>query len=163
MDSDNLEVDSLRRATAADAAAIAHVAELAFATYLDRMDGQRPGPMDLDYRSLVTNREGWVVDQGDGEIAGFMILIDEGASMLVEAVAVHPDQQGSGHGRTLLALAEQRARDRGCDRVHLCTNEAMVENQALYERIGYVETHRAVEDGFARVFYELDLRRPHWM
>jgi hypothetical protein len=30
----------------------------------------------------------------------------------------------------------------------------MVENQALYERIGYVETHRAHEHGFDRVFYE---------
>jgi hypothetical protein len=30
----------------------------------------------------------------------------------------------------------------------------MFENQALYERIGYVETHRAEHHGFARVFYE---------
>ena len=34
----------------------------------------------------------------------------------------------------------------------------MVENQRLYERIGYVETHRAKEHGFARVFYEKVLR-----
>ena len=30
----------------------------------------------------------------------------------------------------------------------------MVENQALYERIGYVRTHHATDDGVTRVFYE---------
>lgn len=30
----------------------------------------------------------------------------------------------------------------------------MVENQRLYERNGYVETHQAYEHGFSRVFYD---------
>ncbi len=29
----------------------------------------------------------------------------------------------------------------------------MVENQRLYGRIGYVETHRACENGLRRIFY----------
>jgi hypothetical protein len=33
----------------------------------------------------------------------------------------------------------------------------MVENQQLYERNGFVETHRESEHGFARVFYEKPL------
>jgi hypothetical protein len=36
----------------------------------------------------------------------------------------------------------------------------MVENQALYERIGYVETRRADDHGFARVFYQKALTTP---
>ena len=56
--------------------------------------------------------------------------------------------------------AEQRALAAGHDRISLYTNAAMVENQALYERIGYVETRRADDNGFARVFYEKTLARP---
>lgn len=33
----------------------------------------------------------------------------------------------------------------------------MVENQRLYERHGYVETHQADEHGFGRGFYAKDL------
>jgi len=35
----------------------------------------------------------------------------------------------------------------------------MLESQELYERIGYVETHRADEHGYARIFYEKALAR----
>ena len=38
--------------------------------------------------------------------------------------------------------------------IRLYTHVTMVENQALYERIGYVETGRTTEHGFTRVFYE---------
>jgi ribosomal protein S18 acetylase RimI-like enzyme len=57
-------------------------------------------------------------------------------------------------GHALLSLAEVEARAAGLDRIRLYTNEAMHENQRLYERIGYVETRRAQQDGFTRVFYE---------
>jgi hypothetical protein len=33
------------------------------------------------------------------------------------------------------------------------TNAAMTENLAFYPRHGYVETHRASQDGFDRVFF----------
>ena len=56
----------------------------------------------------------------------------------------------------LMVVVEQ-ARAGGYDRISLYTNEAMVENQALYERIGYVETRRADEHGYARVFYEKEV------
>ena len=49
------------------------------------------------------------------------------------------------------------ARAVGHDRVRLYTHVSMVENQRLYERLGYVETRRGHEDGLARVFYEKPL------
>jgi hypothetical protein len=39
------------------------------------------------------------------------------------------------------------------------THELMVENQAIYARLGYEETDRRVEDGFARVFLRKRLGR----
>ena len=73
---------------------------------------------------------------------------------VLENVAVLPSHHGRGIGRALLELAEARATARGCTRIRLFTHVTMVENQALYERIGYVRTHDATEHGFTRVFYE---------
>jgi len=135
---------------------MAAIAEQAYAAYLDRMDGQRPAPMDEDYAALVGDAEAWVAE-ADGEVVGFLILVPGSESMLLDGVAIRPSHQGRGLGGRLLTLAEERARAAGHTRISLYTNEAMVENQRLYERTGYVETHRARDHGFARVFYEKPL------
>jgi ribosomal protein S18 acetylase RimI-like enzyme len=147
----------LRRAAAADAPRIAQIAREAYAPYVARMGRQRPAPMDLDYAAVVADTEAWVAE-ADGEAIGFLVLIATGEVMVLDGVAVLPSHQGLGAGRALLTLAEERAVARGCARIALYTNEAMVENQALYERIGYVETQRAEVHGFARVFYEKALK-----
>jgi len=36
-------------------------------------------------------------------------------------------------------------------------NEAMTENLSMYAHLGFVETHRAVEKGFHRVYLRLTL------
>jgi hypothetical protein len=40
----------------------------------------------------------------------------------------------------------------GCDAIRLYTHELMIENIDIYKKLGYQETHRATESGFARVF-----------
>jgi hypothetical protein len=40
----------------------------------------------------------------------------------------------------------------------LYTNAAMTENLAYYPRRGYIETHRAAQDGFHRVFFRKPVR-----
>ncbi|MGC4110584.1 MAG: GNAT family N-acetyltransferase [Nocardioides sp.] len=147
---------SLRRATAADAPLITQIAQEAYAHYVARLGGQRPYPMDLDYGAVVDEAETWVAEDA-GDVVGFLVLVGEDDAMLLEGVAVSPAHQGRGAGRALLSWAEERAVADGYDRISLYTNQAMVENQALYERIGYVETDRATAHGFARVFYEKSL------
>jgi ribosomal protein S18 acetylase RimI-like enzyme len=147
---------SLRRATAADAPEMTRIARAAYTPYVDRMGGQHPAPLDADYDAVVADAEAWVAET-DGALVGFLVLIGEGDHMLLDNVAVRPSHRGQGAGRALLTWAEERARAAGYDRIALYTHQTMVENQALYERIGYVETRRADEDGFARVFYEKSL------
>ena len=144
---------TLRRATSADAPLMQRIAELAYTPYLDRMGGLRPGPMDTDYLAAVTDTEAWVAES-DSEVVGFLLLVSEDDGMLLEGVAVLPAHHGRGVGHALLALAEERATALGHARIRLYTHETMVENQRLYERNGYVETHRGGEQGFTRVFYE---------
>ena len=132
------------------------IAVEAYAPYVERMGGQRPAPMDADYAEVVAGTEAWVAET-DGDVIGLLVLIGQGDGMLLDNVAVLPSQQGRGAGRALLTLAEEQARAGGYERISLYTNKAMLNNQELYERIGYVETHRADEHGFARVFYEKTL------
>jgi GNAT superfamily N-acetyltransferase len=73
---------------------------------------------------------------------------------------VAPEAQGIGLGRTLMALAEAEARRRGHARLWLYTHEKMTSNVILYNRLGYVETHRAEQSGFARVFMAKALDAP---
>ena len=143
---------TLRRATAGDAATMRQVAQAAYAGYEPRM-GRRPHPMDVDYDRAVAEAEAWVAGV-DGEVVGYVVLVDEGDTMLLDNVAVLPAHHGRGIGRALLVHADERALAAGCSRIRLYTHLTMVENQALYERIGYVETGRGGEEGLVRVFYE---------
>jgi ribosomal protein S18 acetylase RimI-like enzyme len=148
---------ALRRAHVDDARALADVAVAAYEGYLPRFPrGLRPGPMDADYRAAIEHAETWVAEY-DGVLAGFLVLAPRPDHLLLENVAVRPEFQGRGLGRRLLALAEARAADHGLGEIRLFTHATMVENQRLYERLGYVQTDRRTDDGFDRVFYAKQL------
>ncbi len=141
----------LRRATDGDAPALTAIAEAAYAVYVPRI-GRPPPPMVADYAAAVRDSESWVLDDG-GQVVGFLVLVPAEDHLLLENVVIAPDQQHRGLGRRLLEHAEQRAVALGLRELRLYTNEAMVENQRLYVRIGYEETHRAGDGGLRRVFY----------
>jgi ribosomal protein S18 acetylase RimI-like enzyme len=147
---------TIRRASASDAALLAELATKAYQPYLERMPGQRPGPMDADYAAAIARDTVWVAEVSD-HVAGFLVLVDEPGATLLENVAVHPDWQGRGIGRLLMTMAEDHARATGTHVVRLYTHAVMVENQRLYSRSGYVEVERRSDDGFDRFFYEKSL------
>ena len=142
----------IRPARADDAPDIAAIAGRAYAGYVERI-GRRPAPMDADYEALVAAGRVFVCDAG-GAVAAFVVLVPRDDHLLVENVGVDPERQGRGLGRSLLAFAEAEARRLGLDVLRLYTNEAMVENIALYRRLGWQETARRSDGGFARVFFE---------
>jgi GNAT superfamily N-acetyltransferase len=140
----------LRPATESDLAAVQHIVRTAYEQYVARI-GRKPGPMLDDYAMLI--REGHVyVASRHGVVAGILVLIAQSDAMLLDNVAVAPEAQGTGLGRLMLSFAEQKAREAGYRFIKLYTNEAMVENIALYTRIGYAETHRVEEKGLRRVY-----------
>ena len=146
-----------RRAAEGDVEAVTELVQRAYDVYLTRL-GLRPGPMDDDYGDAIRTRETWVAESGE-RIVGLLVLVLEDEALLLDNVAVDPEAQGRGIGRSLLALAERRAREAALPVVRLYTNVVMEENQRLYESLGYVETRRAQEDGHGRVFYEKPVRR----
>jgi ribosomal protein S18 acetylase RimI-like enzyme len=145
----------IRPARPADQRAIERVVHDAYGHYVARM-GQRPGPMDDDYAARIAGGEAWVLDDtgsdSTGSIAGALVLRNAVDHLLLDNIAVAPAHQGKGVGRRLMAFAEAEARRRGHAEIRLYTHETMVENQALYRHLGFVETHRAEQAGFRRVF-----------
>ncbi|MGH2420391.1 N-acetyltransferase [Pseudomonas sp. C 49-2] len=146
----------MRPATAADVAAIEAIVQAAYSPYIERI-GREPGPMLEDYRQLVQNGGVHVLENA-GSVQGFIILLDDGDTLLLDNLAVAPDAQGLGYGRLLMDFAECQALTVGRATIRLYTNEAMNENITLYTRRGYVETHRAEEHGLRRVYMTKQLR-----
>ena len=134
-----------------DAPAVAACVRAAYARYVERI-GREPAPMTADYPRLIAAGEVWVIRAGEG-VAGVLVLRPQPPALLVENVAVAPAHQGRGLGRALMAFAEERALAEGLAEVVLYTNERMTENLRFYPALGFAETGRATQDGFARVFY----------
>jgi ribosomal protein S18 acetylase RimI-like enzyme len=108
--------------------------------------------MTADYAPAVAGGHVWVAAR-NGAVVGLLVLIPRPGHLLLENVAVLPAEQGRGTGTRLLDFAEEHARQRGLPEVRLYTNQAMTENIGYYARRGYSETHRALDEGFARVFF----------
>jgi ribosomal protein S18 acetylase RimI-like enzyme len=138
-------------AASADAPAVAECVRSAYAHYVPRI-GREPAPMTADYAALIDAGEVWVARAG-GDVCGVLVLRPQPPALLVENVAVAPGHQGQGLGRRLMTFAEEHARAEGLGEVVLYTNERMTENLRFYPRLGFTETGRGVQDGFARVFY----------
>jgi GNAT superfamily N-acetyltransferase len=143
----------IRPAVKDDASAIAACVHAAYSPYIERM-GQPPGPMLDNYAEVIARHAVFVAE--DGAMQGILVLIEEDGGILLDNIAVAPAAQGTGVGRALLEFAEAEARRRGYGAITLYTHELMVENIALYQKIGYRETGRRHEKGFARVY----MRKP---
>jgi ribosomal protein S18 acetylase RimI-like enzyme len=143
---------TLRLATPADAGRVAALMGEAYAPSA-AVIGRRPAPMDDDYAARIA--AGAVhVAMIDGRLVGAAVLLAQSDALWLETVAVAPEWQGRGIGRRLIELAEGEAARRGLARLRLYTNAAMTANRALYPRLGYRETGRAMQAGFDRVFFE---------
>jgi ribosomal protein S18 acetylase RimI-like enzyme len=71
----------------------------------------------------------------------------------LEDLFVEASERGSGLGRTLVAAAMERARERGCARMDLDANEANEPAVALYRSVGFESSSGAAgaDDLFMRV------------
>ncbi len=137
-----------------DMETIAAIARAAYAKYVPRIS-REPPPMVADFATF-TARGTVVVIETDGEVRGFMIAWPEQDAYLIDNIALDPLAQGRGLGRKLIEHAVSEARRLGLSALRLYTNVAMTENLAMYRRIGFVETRRAVEAGLNRVYMRWD-------
>lgn len=141
----------IRRANPADRDAVEHIVNEAYAVYIDRI-GKPPGPMLDDYGALIAAGTVHVLEPDDQPIAAIIVLLEKADHLLLDNIAVRRARQGQGLGRQLIAFAEEEARRQGFAEIRLYTHITMIENIALYTRLGFVETGRGRDGGYERVF-----------
>lgn len=132
----------LRRATKADAAALAALQEAAYAPNRALL-GVEPVPLLTPAAEVLARYEVWLSDHGEAP-AGALVLDPHPDHLTIWSVAVDPAHQGGGLGNALLAAAEARARDLDLSELRLYTGDKLVRNIDWYARRGYA-TER-VED-----------------
>jgi N-acetylglutamate synthase-like GNAT family acetyltransferase len=140
----------IRPARQNDRAGVEALVRAAYEIYIERI-GKPPGPMLDDYERRIADNAVHVLDAETG-IAALVVLLPQSDHLLVDNIAVRPDQQGRGLGRRLLSFAEDEARRLGLTELRLYTHVRMVENIAYYTRRGFAETGRRQEAGYERVF-----------
>ncbi|MGX9356167.1 GNAT family N-acetyltransferase [Roseobacteraceae bacterium S113] len=143
----------MRPAKSADAARIQSIATAAYTPYVAAI-GRPPAPMTADFPTLIRQRRVWMTEREEA----FIVLFARESDLFVENLAVHPDHAGNGIARALMGFAKERAQLEGRSIIRLYTNEKMAPALRLYPRLGFVETHRAKEDGFNRVYFEKRLK-----
>jgi ribosomal protein S18 acetylase RimI-like enzyme len=146
---------SLRAGAPADAPRLTELVQAAYGHYVERLDGP-PRPMTDDYAEVVRSRRVTVAERGD-QIIGLIVLGVDDEGFHIDNVAVDPTDQGGGVGRALLEHAEAEARRAGFDSIYLYTHEKLVENLALYSRIGYVEYDRRLHGEACLVYLRKSL------
>ena len=142
------ETPNLRRAVAADVAAVRTLTRAAYSKWVPVI-GREPMPMVADYERAVREHR---IDllHVDGSLAALIETIAHADHLLIQNVAVSPDFQGRGFGRQLLAHAEQLAASIGHNEVRLYTNKLFAANIVLYGRLGYrVDREEEFKGGIA--------------
>lgn len=146
---------AIRTATTADAARISAIARAAYAKYVPRI-GREPAPMSVDYEAeIVAQRV--VLVEGAEKIIGYMVSWPEADAYFIDNVGVDPAFQGQGCGRRLVEHAAGEAVRLRLPALRLYTNVQMTENLAMYAHMGFVETHRGIENGYHRAYLRRDL------
>lgn len=80
----------------------------------------------------------------DGALVAFNIAHRSGTEGWMGPIAVRPDRQGGGIGRTVVQAGIEWLRDQGCRTIGLETMPRTVENIGFYSRLGFVPGHLTV-------------------
>lgn len=151
------EPQSLRRAVLADVPAIRLLSRAAYAKWFPLI-GREPLPMTADYARSVTEHIIDLVEES-GQLLALIEMVPKSDHLLIENIAVRPDQQGKGLGDRLLHHAEETARSSGFIEVQLYTNAVFAANLAFYAKRGFQEYRRGMMvSGSTTVFMRKVLR-----
>ena len=141
----------VRAAEPADYAAIKEVALM----YWDETEVEC-----FDRTYDVTALPAWLA-HSDGELAGMLSFAVEEDALTIVMLNVHPQHQGRRTARSLLAMAEHEARDRGLSRLLVATSNDDLPALYLYQRWGFsisdikvggiLAHHGREEPGFAGI------------
>jgi ribosomal protein S18 acetylase RimI-like enzyme len=143
---------ALHRVRPDEIALLTRLQRAAYAPWIPVL-GLEPLPYRADYAALLRDHEAWLARDAAGAEIGALILAVPGDHLLIWSVAVAEAAGRRGIGRALIAFAEAEAARRKLGEVRLYTNVLMTRNIALYQRLGYGETHRETTPDGRRVVH----------
>lgn len=127
---------SVRRATAADAGALAELVNRAYAIEASFVDGDRTNAQEVS--ELVRRGTFVVLEQDDGLAAA--VYVEPGYFGML---SVLPELQGMGLGTRLVRIAEALCEAQGCTEVNLKIINLREELGRWYRSLGYREVGTA--------------------
>jgi ribosomal protein S18 acetylase RimI-like enzyme len=148
----------IRRAGAADAAAVAQVLYESFVTYKPLYTQEGFAATTPNAGQVITRiQEGpcWVAFHGN-EVVGTVSAVVKEQSLYIRGMAVLPTARGSGTGKRLLDAVEQYALAAGCSRLFLSTTPFLLEAIRLYERYGFRRTREQTPDLFGTPLFMME-------
>jgi ribosomal protein S18 acetylase RimI-like enzyme len=148
-DANGAGAQRIRRAEAADVAAVEAVTDAAYRPYIERI-GVVPVPMRADHAAQVAAGRVFVTGE---PVTGLVVIEARADHLFLDSIAVHPDAHGKGVGGRLLAFVDAHARALGLSEVRLYTNAMMWENQRIYPKFGYEVVERRVDGPYDRIHY----------
>jgi ribosomal protein S18 acetylase RimI-like enzyme len=141
----------IRLAAPDDLEAVRRCIDATFTPYVARI-GKPPAPMLQDYAALI--REGRIhILEGPEGLIGVLVIEPHPDHLFIDTIAIDPAHHGQGLGRTPMLFAETEARRRRLPEIHLYTHERMTESLPFYAALGFTETARRIEGGYARVYF----------
>lgn len=140
----------VRTARNADVPALEALVAGAFAPFAART-GARPAAVAWE---TVVWALGASVATRDDRVVGVLVLWPHPDHVLVETLAVAPEEQGRGVGSALLDRAELTAIEAGSGTVRLAADAGMTEALDFFPRRGYREVGRSVDAGAERIRFE---------
>ena len=116
------------------------------------MDGRIAPPSSLhDLSETALTRQAqtgeiWII----GTPVACVFLTPKQEALYIGKLAVAAESRGQGLARRLIDQAEARARAMGLPALELQTRVELVENQAAFRQMGFVEVGRTAHKGFDR-------------
>ena len=133
---------AIRAATAADGEALRAIERAAGEAFrgvgMDVVADDEPMAVD-ELAAYADDGRSFVAADDAGVIVGYVLLDVVDGDAHVEQISVHPDAQGRGVGRALLAAVDAWAGERAMAAVTLTTFRDVSWNAPLYRHLGFVD------------------------
>ncbi|MBE6112805.1 MAG: GNAT family N-acetyltransferase [Peptococcaceae bacterium] len=147
----------IRRATIEDLADIFTCNINAFKNYITLIN-RAPAPMMTDFSAELKNNHLFVACEND-EVLGFALIQDTADDyMWLDVLAVQPEHQGKGIGRSLLDFTEQFILTKGKSECRLNTNVKFKRTLGIYLQYGFEIYDTPVVHGYERHYLKKNLK-----